>query len=133
MAASRDASSKPGYWLASRADVVANAVTKAASARRPRTRYVVGFGAKPLICTRRLTPDRALMPLSSGPPEYPPELRGPEPLFIRLSLNAGDVSWSLGALKRMPNQPADVRNGSRAALFCRGSGHVFAKAGASTR
>jgi NAD(P)-dependent dehydrogenase (short-subunit alcohol dehydrogenase family) len=59
MAASLDANSKPGYWLASQPDVVAKAVTKAATARRPPTRYAVGFGAKPLIWTRRLTPDRA--------------------------------------------------------------------------
>jgi short-subunit dehydrogenase len=59
MAASLDASSKPGYRLASRADVVAKAVAKAATARRPRTRYAVGFGAKPLIWTSQLMPDRA--------------------------------------------------------------------------
>ena len=71
MAASLDASSKPGYWLASRPDVVAKAVTKAATARRPRTRYAVGFGAKPLIWTSRLTPDRAfdaLIKRASGVP-----------------------------------------------------------------
>jgi short-subunit dehydrogenase len=71
MAASLDASSTPGYWLASRAGVVAKAVTKAATARRPRTRYAVGFGAKPLIWTRRLTSDRAfdaLIKRASGVP-----------------------------------------------------------------
>ena len=59
MAASLDATSKPGYWLASRANVVAKAVTKAATVRRPRTRYAVGLGAKPMIWASRLTPDRA--------------------------------------------------------------------------
>ena len=39
--------------------VVADAVAKAVTARRPRTRYVVGFAARPLITLRRLLPDRA--------------------------------------------------------------------------
>lgn len=39
--------------------VIANAIAKAVTARRPRTRYAVGFGAKPLIGLRRLLPDRA--------------------------------------------------------------------------
>lgn len=71
MAASLDATSKPGYWLASRADVVAKAVTKAATARRPRTRYAVGLGAKPMIWISRMTPDRAfdaLIKRASGVP-----------------------------------------------------------------
>ena len=38
--------------------VVADAVVKAATARRPRTRYVIGLGAKPLIFIRRVLPDR---------------------------------------------------------------------------
>lgn len=41
------------------AEVVAKTVVKAATARRPKTRYAVGFGAKPLIFTRGLLPDRA--------------------------------------------------------------------------
>jgi NAD(P)-dependent dehydrogenase (short-subunit alcohol dehydrogenase family) len=40
-------------------EVVARTVLKAATARRPRTRYAIGFGAKPLIFTRRLLSDRA--------------------------------------------------------------------------
>jgi short-subunit dehydrogenase len=71
MAASLDATSKPGYWLASRPDVVAKAVTKAATARRPRTRYAVGLGAKPMIWISRMTPDRAfdaLIKRASGVP-----------------------------------------------------------------
>lgn len=39
--------------------VVARTVVKAATARHPKTRYAVGFGAKPLIATRRLLSDRA--------------------------------------------------------------------------
>lgn len=38
--------------------VIADAVAKAVTARRPRTRYVVGFGARPLILMRRVLPDR---------------------------------------------------------------------------
>jgi hypothetical protein len=39
--------------------VIANAIAKAVSARRPKTRFAVGFGAKPLIAARRVLPDRA--------------------------------------------------------------------------
>ncbi|MCZ7457355.1 oxidoreductase [Streptomyces sp. WMMC940] len=39
--------------------VVARAIGRAATSRRPRTRYAVGMGAKPLILTRRVLPDRA--------------------------------------------------------------------------
>lgn len=39
--------------------VVANAIGRAVTARRPKTRYVVGYGAKPLIALRWLLPDRA--------------------------------------------------------------------------
>lgn len=38
--------------------VVADAIARAATARRPKTRYVVGFAARPLIATRALLPDR---------------------------------------------------------------------------
>ena len=40
-------------------EVVAKTIVKAATARRPKTRYAVGFGAKPLIFTRGLLSDRA--------------------------------------------------------------------------
>jgi len=40
-------------------DVVARAVSQALSARRPKTRYVIGGGAKPLIAMRWLLSDRA--------------------------------------------------------------------------
>lgn len=39
-------------------EVVADAVNRALSARRPKTRYVVGAGAKPLIALRWLATDR---------------------------------------------------------------------------
>ena len=39
--------------------VIADAIAKAVTARRPKTRYAVGFGAKPLIGLRRVLPDRA--------------------------------------------------------------------------
>ncbi|MEW2514764.1 oxidoreductase [Streptomyces sp. NPDC046870] len=39
--------------------VIADAVGKAVTARRPRTRYATGFGARPLLALRRVLPDRA--------------------------------------------------------------------------
>ena len=39
--------------------VIANTVERIVTARRPRTRYAVGFMAKPLITARRVLPDRA--------------------------------------------------------------------------
>jgi NAD(P)-dependent dehydrogenase (short-subunit alcohol dehydrogenase family) len=38
--------------------VVAEAIVKAATARRPRTRYVVGLGARPILLARRVLTDR---------------------------------------------------------------------------
>ena len=40
-------------------EIVAKTVARAATAQRPRTRYAVGFGAKPLLFVRRWLPDRA--------------------------------------------------------------------------
>ncbi|WP_416960482.1 oxidoreductase [Streptomyces sp. Agncl-13] len=71
MATSLERSSRPGNRMASPATVIGKAVTKAATARRPRTRYRVGFGASPLIFLSRLLPDRtfdALVKRSSGVP-----------------------------------------------------------------
>ncbi|MFJ9574815.1 oxidoreductase [Streptomyces sp. NPDC101191] len=51
--------------------VIADAIGKAVTARRPKTRYAVGFGARPLIGLRRFLPDRAfdaLMARSMGLP-----------------------------------------------------------------
>ena len=45
--------------VASPPSVIADAVAKAVTARRPRTRYVAGRGAKAILATRRLLPDRA--------------------------------------------------------------------------
>jgi NAD(P)-dependent dehydrogenase (short-subunit alcohol dehydrogenase family) len=40
-------------------EVIAKAIVKACKARRPRPRYAVGGGAKPVVYTRWLLPDRA--------------------------------------------------------------------------
>jgi NADP-dependent 3-hydroxy acid dehydrogenase YdfG len=40
-------------------EVIANTIAKAVIARRPKTRYAVGFGAKPMIFLRALLSDRA--------------------------------------------------------------------------
>ena len=39
--------------------VIADTVEKIVTARKPHTRYVVGFGGKPLVILRRILPDRA--------------------------------------------------------------------------
>jgi NAD(P)-dependent dehydrogenase (short-subunit alcohol dehydrogenase family) len=39
--------------------VVGEVIARAAASRRPRTRYVTGFGAHPLLLARRILPDRA--------------------------------------------------------------------------
>jgi NAD(P)-dependent dehydrogenase (short-subunit alcohol dehydrogenase family) len=39
--------------------VVGRVIAAAATSRRPRTRYVTGFGARPLLLARRLLPDRS--------------------------------------------------------------------------
>lgn len=44
---------------ASSPDVIAKAIVKAATARRPKTRYAVGAGAKPLLFIHRWLPTRA--------------------------------------------------------------------------
>ncbi len=45
--------------LGSPPSVIADAIEKAATAKRPRIRYVAGGGAKPLLFVRRVLPDRA--------------------------------------------------------------------------
>jgi NAD(P)-dependent dehydrogenase (short-subunit alcohol dehydrogenase family) len=45
--------------LVSPPEVIANAVGRAVTARRPRTRYAVGGGARPILLVRRLLSDRA--------------------------------------------------------------------------
>ena len=44
--------------LGSSPEVIAKAVDRAVHARRPRSRYAVGLGAKPLLLARRVLPDR---------------------------------------------------------------------------
>ena len=51
--------------------VIADAIAKAVEADRPKTRYAVGFGAKPLIAARGLLSDRqfdALISRATGLP-----------------------------------------------------------------
>lgn len=45
--------------LGSDPDVVAKVIAKAAAAKRPKTRYLVGQGARPIVTLRRILPDRA--------------------------------------------------------------------------
>lgn len=50
-------------------ELIADTIAKAVSAKRPKTRYAVGFGAKPMIFMRRLLSDRAfdgLMRVATG-------------------------------------------------------------------
>jgi hypothetical protein len=44
--------------LGSPPKVIADAVARAVTARRPRTRYAVGLGAKPILFARRVLSDR---------------------------------------------------------------------------
>lgn len=57
-AANLAAGSRQRTLLASTPTVVADAVAAAVTARRPRTRYAVGVGAKPLLFLRAVLPDR---------------------------------------------------------------------------
>ena len=40
-------------------DIIADVIAKAATTKRPKTRYVAGYGARPLVTLRRWLPDRA--------------------------------------------------------------------------
>jgi NAD(P)-dependent dehydrogenase (short-subunit alcohol dehydrogenase family) len=42
----------------SKPEVVASAICKAVTAKRPRTRYLTGYGAKPAVFLRRIVSDR---------------------------------------------------------------------------
>jgi short-subunit dehydrogenase len=46
--------------------VVADAIGKAVTALRPKTRYVVGFGAKPMIVMHEVLPDRGFDAVMRG-------------------------------------------------------------------
>jgi short-subunit dehydrogenase len=59
MAKVLDRSSQPGARVTSPPSVMGKAIARAATARRPKTRYRVGFGARPVLLTRKLLPDRA--------------------------------------------------------------------------
>lgn len=51
--------------------VIANAIARAVTARRPETRYAVGFGARPMIFMHQVLPDRwfdAFMRRATGVP-----------------------------------------------------------------
>jgi hypothetical protein len=52
--------------LASPPEVIANVIAKAATTRRPRTRYVAGRGARAIITARQLLPDHAFDALISN-------------------------------------------------------------------
>jgi len=69
VAESLERGSQPDAPMSSPASVIAEAVAKAVTARRPRTRYRVGYGARPLIFLSRILPDRvfdAVITRSSG-------------------------------------------------------------------
>jgi short-subunit dehydrogenase len=53
------ASSQPNARMTSTPSVVGKTIVEIAKARRPRTRYRVGFGAGPMLFLRWLLPDRA--------------------------------------------------------------------------
>jgi len=46
---------QPGAGL-----VVGTVIATAATSRRPKTRYLTGFGARPLLLARRILPDRGV-------------------------------------------------------------------------
>lgn len=58
VAAYLSGSSNSQTTRASSPDVVARAITKSVTIARPRTRYRVGFAAKPVVFIRRFLPDR---------------------------------------------------------------------------
>jgi short-subunit dehydrogenase len=69
IAESLENGSRPDAPMSSPTSVIAEAVAKAVAARRPRTRYRVGYGARPLIFLSQILPDRvfdALITRSSG-------------------------------------------------------------------
>ncbi|MEU1514761.1 oxidoreductase [Streptomyces sp. NPDC005811] len=71
MARSLENSSRPGARMTSPPSVIARTVTRAATARRPKTRYRAGFGAKPLVFLSKALSDRAfdaLIKRASGVP-----------------------------------------------------------------
>jgi NAD(P)-dependent dehydrogenase (short-subunit alcohol dehydrogenase family) len=68
-------SSESGRRLSSPPEVIARTITKAVKARKPQTRYAVGFGAKPMIFLHDVLPDRtfdAFMRRVTGVPSNHP-------------------------------------------------------------
>jgi hypothetical protein len=64
-------SSEATQRLSSPPKLIANTIAKAVTARRPRTRYAVGFGAKPMIFLHSILPNRwfdSFMRLFTGVP-----------------------------------------------------------------
>lgn len=55
-------------------EVVARAVVAACTAKRPRSKYTIGMGAKPLVAARRVLPDRAMDALLSAAFDQAPKL-----------------------------------------------------------
>ncbi|MFD9737661.1 oxidoreductase [Umezawaea sp. NPDC059074] len=64
VATSLESSSQPDSRLTSEPSVIAKAVVRALTARRPKARYQVGFGARPLIFLSRVLPTRTFDSLS---------------------------------------------------------------------
>lgn len=44
--------------MLSKPELIAKTVRKAVTKRRPRTRYLIGFGAKPMVWTHKVFGDR---------------------------------------------------------------------------
>ncbi len=50
---------RPNANRSSEPTLIARTIARAVRARKPRTRYAVGFGAKPMIFLHNVLPDRA--------------------------------------------------------------------------
>jgi NAD(P)-dependent dehydrogenase (short-subunit alcohol dehydrogenase family) len=89
-----------GEHRGSSPDVVAKAIGRAVTARRPRTRYAVGAGAKPLVLATRLLPDRLMDRVVSGfyrvagrwAPELPARPAGSDPAASATGTGTGPAA-----------------------------------------
>lgn len=73
-AVARSLASETNARRSSPPSVIADTIGKAVTARRPKTRYVAGFGARPLLLARRVLPDRMfdrLISRATGLPATP--------------------------------------------------------------
>jgi NAD(P)-dependent dehydrogenase (short-subunit alcohol dehydrogenase family) len=86
----RMSSDAPPELPASDPDVIARVILKAVTARRPRTRYSAGLGAKPMLALQRLAPDRVYDALWSFALRHASHCR----------------SWAGGPTPRAPEPPA---------------------------